>query len=92
MERVLDVSALEPPEPLALTLAAANRLAAGDYVRMLHRRWPCLLFDNLAKGGFSAELRSGRVAACEVFIWRDGDRVAEAAARAAAAELPLWRE
>lgn len=87
-EVVLDVSELEPPEPLTQSLAASERLGRGDYLRLLHRRRPCLLYDNLAQRGFASETRAGCQVACEVFIWREGDDEAADAARAAAAVLP----
>ncbi len=86
-EIVLDVSELEPPEPLVLSLAACEQLERGAYLRLLHRRRPCLLYDNLAQRGFASETRVGRRVACEVFIWRDGDDEAAHAARAEAAAL-----
>lgn len=89
-EILLDVSELEAPEPLVETLAALEQLQAGQYLRMLHRRTPCLLYDNLAKRGFSSETRAGHSVACEVFIWRDGDHEAESAARSIAATLPHY--
>ncbi len=91
-ERLLDVSELEPPEPLELTLESATRLSAGEYLRMLHRRFPCLLFDNLDKQGYGHLIRSGRETACEVFIWRRDDAMAAEAAHAAAKGLSEWRE
>ncbi|MFA5529529.1 MAG: DUF2249 domain-containing protein [Thiohalomonadaceae bacterium] len=88
-EQLLDVSGLEPPEPLVQTLAAAEGLPAGTYLRMLHRRDPCLLPGNLSQRGFTFVQRPGRRTAVEVFIWRENDAAAEAAARATlAAENP----
>lgn len=87
-EVVLDVSELEPPEPLVQSLAAIEKLQHGEYLRLLHRRRPCLLYENLQKRGFSSETRAGREVACEVFIWRDGDDEAARAARAIASTLP----
>lgn len=74
---MLDVSGLEPPEPLARTLAAAEALPPGDYLLMLHRRDPCLLPDNLRRRGFAFFQRPGTCTAVEVFIWREGDADAE---------------
>ena len=91
-ERVLDVSGLEPPEPLVQALEAAERLSSGDYLRMLHRREPCLLYPYLDAGGFASETRAGRETAVEVFVWRRGDEAAEAAARAVAEALPPWED
>lgn len=91
-EVVIDVSELEPPEPLVLTLEAADKLASGEYLRMRHRRFPCLLHDNLSERGFSESIRCGKSVACEVFIWRNGDAEAEQAALHAAEEFPPWQE
>ncbi len=66
----LDVSALEPPEPLTAALAAAEALAPGEQLQLRHRRDPCLLYANLARRGFAwrDEVREeGRV---ELIIWR----------------------
>lgn len=82
-EVILDVSGLEPPEPLLLTLAAAERLPQGQYLRMLHRREPCLLFGYLEQRGFSWRMREGKTTAYEVLIWRNGDTLAEEAAQRA---------
>lgn len=87
-EVVLDVSDLEPPEPLVQSLAAIEKLQHGEYLRLLHRRRPCLLYENLQKRGYSSETRAGREVACEVFIWRDDDDEAARAARAIASTLP----
>ncbi len=89
---VLDVSELEPPEPLVLTLGEAARLRPGGYLRMRHRRLPCLLFDSLEKQGFRHLVRGGRDVACEVLIWREDDLEASRAVEAVAKELPEWRE
>ena len=84
-ERLLDVSGLEPPDPLMLTLAAAEELAEGGYLRMLHRRDPCLLPDNLRQRGFDFVIRPGAQTAVEVFIWRKGDHAASLAVQEALA-------
>ncbi|HJX11124.1 MAG TPA: DUF2249 domain-containing protein, partial [Candidatus Binatia bacterium] len=51
-ERVLDVSDLPPPEPLEQVTAALGNLAPGDYLRILHRREPLLLYPWLEEHGF----------------------------------------
>ena len=79
-EILLDVSELEPPEPLTLTLEAAEDLAAGQYLRMLHRRDPCMLYGNLDDNGFKYIQREGTTTAVELFIWREDDAEAAAAA------------
>ena len=80
MEICLDVSELEPCEPLDRTLAAIKQLGSGDYLRVLHRREPHLLYPLLEKGGFSWATHPGESTAYEILIWRRGDRSAEAAA------------
>ena len=86
-EILLDVSDREPPEPLELTLQAADQLHAGQYVRMLHRREPCLLYPNLKDNNFSYYQREGLSAAVEVFIWRKDDSVAALAVSAIVGKL-----
>jgi len=77
-EVLLDVSDLEPPEPLVLTLEAAEQLEPGQYIRMLHRREPCMLYGNLDDNHFKYYQRKGETSAVEVFIWRENDAEAEA--------------
>lgn len=81
-EHLLNVSGLEPPEPLERALAAAEALAPGEYLRLLHRRDPVLLYPMLLEQGFTYEIRSGRSTAYEILIWRRGDAEAEQGARA----------
>ncbi|MEW6648222.1 MAG: DUF2249 domain-containing protein [Pseudomonadota bacterium] len=90
VERNIDVSALGPPEPLVLTLAAAEQLQPGEFLRMHHRMKPCHLYGELACRGYGHDTRCTVDGMCEVFIWRQGDVVAEAAAQAAAAALAPW--
>lgn len=78
-EILIDVSDLEPPEPLLLTLEAAEQLKAGEYVRMLHRRDPCMLYAKLEENNFQHRQQQGKSSAVELFIWRKGDIEAEAA-------------
>lgn len=89
VERVLDVSDLEPPEPLVRTVAAAESLRPGQFLRMFHRRHPCLLGENLSERGFDCVIRPGERAAVEALIWRRDDPLAAARAGGAAGEPPL---
>ncbi|MDX1593971.1 MAG: DUF2249 domain-containing protein [Gammaproteobacteria bacterium] len=75
----LDVSGLEPCEPLERTLAAAEALGPGEYLRVLHRREPLPLFPLLEQLGCAWHCRPGTETAYEVLVWRRGDEVAEAA-------------
>jgi len=82
MEYTLDVSMLEPCEPLDRTLAAVMELSAGDYLRVIHRREPHLLYPLLEKQGFSRHTVAGNSdAEFEIYIWHREDRAAEAAVR-----------
>ena len=76
IEVLLDVSDLPPPEPLEKTLDAADMLKPGQYLRMLHRRDPCMLYGNLDDNGFEYFQRKGSNTAVEMFIWRTGDEQA----------------
>lgn len=82
-ELLLDVSELEPPEPLELTLEAAEQLKPGQYLRMLHRRTPCILYGNLDDNNFKYFQRKGSTTAVEVFIWRENDAEAASAVQLA---------
>jgi len=80
-ERRLDVSDLEPPEPLQRVLTALDDLGDGEYLHMLHRREPFLLYPELENRGFCYLTTFDGDYDCEVLIWRDGDRLAERACR-----------
>ena len=89
---ILDVSALEPPEPLLRAVAALERLPRGKVLHMIHRIRPCLLYPEAERLGFEADTRQGPGGRCEVFLWRRDDPEAAKAARQAAATLPPWQE
>ncbi|MET0119190.1 MAG: DUF2249 domain-containing protein [Sedimenticola sp.] len=78
MERLLDVSELEPCEPLEQTLQAIATLVPGEYLRVIHRREPNLLYPMLEKGGFAWNCREGGPVGYEIFIWRSDDQAARA--------------
>jgi len=80
-ETLLDVSMLEPPEPMERVLAAVDELQPGDYLHLLHRREPFPLYPILEEMGFAHMTRTGRTVAYEVFVWRRGDLSAEQEAR-----------
>lgn len=84
-EHLLDVSELEPPEPLVKTIGAILALPAGNYLCMLHRREPCLLFGKLEELGYDHLLQAGtRNTKVEVYIWKRGDEPARQRALQAA--------
>ncbi len=76
MEIQLDVSMLEPCEPLEKTLEAIKRLSTGDYLRVLHRREPHLLYPLLEKSGFAWHCRDISSDNYEIFIWKMDDDAA----------------
>lgn len=80
MERILDVSDLEPCEPLERTLQAVGNLNAGEYLRVIHRREPHLLYPVLEKMGFDWRIRPGGASEFEIYIWKRTDSVAGSAA------------
>lgn len=78
-EVLLDVSDMEPPEPLLQALQAVDHLKPGQYLHILHRRDPCMLYGNLDENHFRYIQRPGMASAVEVFIWPENDKAAEAA-------------
>lgn len=76
MEIQLDVSMLEPCEPLEKTLEAIKGLCPGDYLRVLHRREPHLLYPLLEKSGYSWRCRDDMSGGYEIFIWKTDDAAA----------------
>ncbi len=77
MEHYLDVSMLEPCEPLDQTLAATQKLGEGDYLKVLHRREPHLLYPILEQTGFAWRTIPGETTEFEIYIWRRDDNVSE---------------
>lgn len=76
MEQFLDVSMLEPCEPLERSVDAARKLVQGDFLHILHRQEPRLLFPLLQDSGYRWEKRfSAR--GHEIYVWRENDPVAE---------------
>ncbi len=69
-ERLLDVSHLEPCEPLERTLEAIATLAENERLCVLHRRDPRLLYPILDERGFAWQTREGGAAGFEIRIWR----------------------
>lgn len=82
VKQVLDVSQLEPCEPLERVLAAIPLLQADEYLCMQHRMEPHPLYPILTEKGYSWFSCAGRDVPVEVYIWRSTDKQAEAAVRA----------
>ncbi len=79
MEHYLDVSMLEPCEPMEQTLAAIGKLPPGDYLKVIHRREPHLIYPMLEKAGFAWRTELGGPSEFQIYIWHRDDRIAEAA-------------
>ena len=79
----LDVSLLEPPEPMERILEATEILQPGQYLLVLHHREPFPLYSILAREGFSHSTRAGRQTPYEIFIWRTSDVEATASVQSA---------
>lgn len=48
----LDVSNMEPPEPMVTILSKLVELSVGSYLKVCHRREPFPLYEKLIKAGF----------------------------------------
>ena len=69
MEQELDVSPLEPPEPLERILDTLADMPHGDWLRVMHRRDPVPLYRILQNMGYRWHtdcLAPGRY---EILIW-----------------------
>ncbi len=78
-ERYLDVSMLEPCEPLERSQEAAATLEPGEFLHIRHRREPFPLYDLLERQGMVHHTVVRGPGAVEIFVFRRGDAVAEAA-------------
>ncbi len=76
-EIFLDVSTLEPCEPLHRILTALTTLAKGEYLLVWHRLEPQPLYHILKDQGFLWRIRQGLQVPIEIFIWRTDDAAAE---------------
>ncbi len=83
MERVLDVSDLEPCEPLQQSIAVARALAPGEFLRVRHRREPLMLFPLLKDAGYAWRCVQRGEAVFDIYIWAERDAAAASAALAA---------
>jgi len=81
MERLLDVSRLEPPEPLERILEAVKELDEGQYLHIRHRREPLLLYPLLEQMALNQETCCDTHGMYHILIWREEDPRAEAGAR-----------
>jgi uncharacterized protein (DUF2249 family) len=73
MEHRLDVSELEPCEPMERILTALRTLERGDSLSVFHRREPRLLYPMLAEQGFSWSVQTGVEVPFIIRIWHTGE-------------------
>lgn len=73
----LDVSHLEPCEPLERVLEAVRGLMPGQYIYMRHRCEPFPLYNILDQRGFEHFCRQGEDIPFEIFIWKSDDHAAQ---------------
>ncbi|MCB1758177.1 MAG: DUF2249 domain-containing protein [Gammaproteobacteria bacterium] len=69
MEHLLDVSELEPCEPMERVLTALQTLQRGDSLKVMHRREPRLLYPILAEQGFRWSVQGGEGTQFVIRIW-----------------------
>ncbi len=77
MERFMDLSELMPPEPLERILGELPGVRPGDFLRVRLHREPLLAYPLLEQAGFRWHTDIDDTNGVEVYIWRDGDRLAE---------------
>lgn len=69
MQQQIDVSALEPPEPLEQILDALADLPSGDWLRVRHRRDPVPLYRMLRDMGYRWRTEFLAPERFEILIW-----------------------
>jgi uncharacterized protein (DUF2249 family) len=67
---VVDARGLEPPEPMARTLEALDRLPFGQRMLLLIHREPHLLLQVLERNGYDARCESDADGGFRVVIWQ----------------------
>jgi len=85
----LDVSTLEPCEPMEQVLAAVTQLKGGDVLHVYHRMPPTPLFPLLQQQHFTWHMCTGRQHPIEIFIWQEADKQAAEAVTNYLAEYQL---
>lgn len=71
----IDVSALEPPEPMTNILLALAQLQAGHYLKVFHRREPFPLYEKLNEAGWAYKCQCISENQFHIFIYRSADQV-----------------
>jgi uncharacterized protein (DUF2249 family) len=81
----LDVSTLEPPQPMRVISQALTSLTAGEVVYVIHRRKPVPFFDMLEARYCYRHLQTGEQQH-HIWFWLTGDSEAQQRAEA------MWSE
>jgi len=81
----LDVSELEPPQPMHVITAALQRLALGEVLAVKHRRKPVPLFEMLT-GRFEYLCQEITPSHFQLYFWQLEDSKAEALAKQLSSE------
>lgn len=69
MEQLVDVSDLEPPEPMEVILDVLADMPEGDWLRVRHRRDPVPLYRMLTDMGYRWDTRCLAPGRFEILIW-----------------------
>jgi len=67
-----------PPEPLEQAVEAVESLQHGEFLRMHHRREPCLLYPILRERGFAQFTHSLQDGSVEILICHQQDEAVQA--------------
>jgi uncharacterized protein (DUF2249 family) len=77
----IDVSELEPPEPMERILTRLQQLQAGQLLRVRHRREPFPLYPMLEEAGYKYCCVPSGTEAFLIYIWPQSVPVKEAFCR-----------
>jgi hypothetical protein len=73
VEKFIDASEMEPPEPLERALSVLAELQPGQYLHMLIGRIPYPLFDYCSRHSLEYRVRTGDTAGYDIYIWNRAD-------------------
>ncbi|KGJ98511.1 DUF2249 domain-containing protein [Thalassotalea sp. ND16A] len=69
----LNVSELEPPEPMTKVLTALAQLQPWQYLKVFHRREPFPLYEKLAQAGWAYQCQRIKENQFNIYIYRQTD-------------------
>ncbi len=75
-EIILDTCLLEPPEPFIQAMDALQQMQSGQFLHMLHRRKPRLLYPELPSRGLTSHTYQATPELFHILIWSQKDDVA----------------